>query len=111
MDVEDNRTREEGGGEKRSQDRGRDRDRDRDRKPRYSDEKLQALAKRAAEKATDATQDHHPRAELLWPTHCPPDHRDIEGASTTSEMRDGLKVVQVVPTNARYCRFCYTMGS
>ena len=99
VDVEDNRTREDGGGEKRDRgDRGRDRDR-KDRAPRYSDEKLQALAKRAAEKAIETERSVTINLELnsygRRIVHLT--IADIEGVSTTSEMRDGLKVVQVVP--------------
>jgi predicted RNA-binding protein Jag len=92
----DNRDRKESGG------RGRDRDRDnrsKDRGPRYSDDKLQALAARAAEKAIETQRSVTINLELnsygRRVVHLA--IAEIEGVSSASEERDGLKVVQVVP--------------
>ena len=90
----DNRDRKEGGG------RGRDRDnRGKDRGPRYSDDKLQALAARAAEKAIETQRSVTINLELnsygRRVVHLA--IAEIEGVSSASEERDGLKVVQVVP--------------
>jgi predicted RNA-binding protein Jag len=101
VDVEDNRS---DGGEKREDrnDNRRDRDggnRNQERGPRYSDEKLQALAKRAAEKAVETERAVTINLDLnsygRRIVHLT--IAEIEGVSTVSEERDGRKVVQVVP--------------
>ena len=100
VDVEDNRSGDDGGQRERKEGRGKDRgDRGKDRSPRYSDEKLQALAKRAAEKAIETQRSVTINLELnsygRRIVHLT--IADIDGVSTASEERDGLKVVQVVP--------------
>ena len=70
-----------------------------DRGPRYSDDKLQALAARAAEKAIETQRSVTINLELnsygRRVVHLA--IAEIEGVSSASEERDGHKVVQVVP--------------
>ena len=98
VDVEDNRSDKKESKPRDRKERG-NRGRGKDRGPRYSDDKLQALAARAAEKAIETQRSVTINLELnsygRRVVHLA--IAEIEGVSSASEERDGHKVVQVVP--------------
>jgi predicted RNA-binding protein Jag len=86
-------------GRGRGRDRDRDRDQDDDRKGRVSPDTLKALAQRAAEKAIESGKVITITKELnsydRRVVHM--EIADLEGISSRSEEKDGLKYVQIIP--------------